>query len=236
VFRNARLTAELAARLAEISARATELRASRARIVATQDVERRRLERNIHDGAQQHLVALAVKLQLTQIFATRDPDRARQLLGELRAATTEAQETLRTLARGIYPALLTDKGLVAALRAHADDAPVPIQITVKDVARYDTDIEAAVYFCCLEAMQNVAKHAGAARTLLDLEGHPDELHFSVSDNGPGFDMGNTPQGTGLQSMADRVEALGGRLGVHSVCGHGTTVTGSVPARCMEPAQ
>jgi signal transduction histidine kinase len=235
VFRNARLTAELEARLVEISTRATELRASRARIVAAQDLERRRLERNIHDGAQQHLVALAVKLQLTQTFAMRAPDRARQLLDELRAATAAAQETLITLTQGIHPAVLTEQGLVAALLAHADAAPAPVEITVKEVARYDMDVEAAVYFCCLEALQNVAKHAGPVTTLVVLEGRPDELRFSIIDDGAGFDLGGIAQGLGLQSMADRMEALGGRLRVRSVRGRGTTVTGSVPVRRMEPA-
>jgi signal transduction histidine kinase len=235
VFRNVGLTAQLQARLAELSARASELRASRARIVAAQDAERRWLERNIHDSAQQHLVALAVKLQLTRTFAARAPDRARQLLGELQAATTATQATLSTLARGIYPAVLTEQGLVAALRAHAGGAPVPVEITATHVGRHDQELEAAVYFCCLEALQNVVKHAAATTALVRLEEDRSQLHFSVTDDGGGFELDVTPRGSGLQNMADRVEALGGRLQVHSVAGGGTTVTGLVPVRRTEPA-
>jgi signal transduction histidine kinase len=235
VFRNVHLTAQLQARLAELAARAAELRASRARIVATQDAERRRLERNIHDGAQQHLVALAVKLQLTRTFAVRAPDRARQLLGELQATTAATQETLCTLAQGIYPAVLTEQGLVSALRARVADAPVPIEITGKDLARHDSDIEAAVYFCCLEALQNVVKHAAATTALVRLEEDRNGLRFSVADDGTGFDLDGTQRGSGLQNMADRLEALGGRLQVHSTAGGGTTVTGRVPIRPVEPA-
>jgi signal transduction histidine kinase len=235
VFRNVGLTAQLQARLAELSARASELRVSRARIVAAQDAERRRLERDIHDGAQQHLVALAVKLQLTRTFAVRAPDRARQLLGELQAATATTQATLGTLAQGIYPAVLTEQGLVAALRAHAAGAPVPVEITANHGTRHDPELEAAVYFCCLEALQNVVKHAAATTAVVRLEEDRSGLRFSVADDGAGFALDVIPRGSGLQNMADRVEALGGRLQVHSVAGGGTTVTGLVPVRRTEAA-
>src|SRR5439155_1944710 len=157
VLRNVRLTADLQARLEQISQQAAELRESRQRIVAAQDAERRRLERNIHDGAQQHLVALAVKLRLAATLAKRDPEKARRSIMELKAQTAEALQTLRDLAQGIYPPGLHERGLLDALSAHAE-------VTADGVTRYDPDVEAAVYFCCLEALQNAAKHAHASRT------------------------------------------------------------------------
>jgi signal transduction histidine kinase len=221
VLRNVGLTAELLARL-------DDLRASRQRLVSAQDEERRRLERDLHDGAQQHLVSLRVKLNL----AARQTEDARlqEALVALQADAEEAIEALRDLARGIYPPLLAEQGLADALEAHARKSALPVEIATEGVARQLQDVEAAVYFCCLEALQNVAKYAGASHAAVHLSEAEGQLRFAVSDDGAGFDPATTARGSGLQNMADRVEALGGTLAVTSEPGGGTTVTGSVPSR------
>jgi signal transduction histidine kinase len=205
-----------------------EVRASRQRLVAAQDEERRRLERNIHDGAQQQLVALTVKLRLLEQLASRDPDKATQLATQLQSETTQALEDLRDLARGIYPPLLADEGLPAALAAQARKAPVPVIVDADGIGRYAADVEAAVYFSCLEALQNVAKYAEATRATVRLRGGADELRFEVEDDGRGFDPAATGYGTGVQGMIDRLAALGGEVRVVSEPGSGTTVVGSLP--------
>jgi signal transduction histidine kinase len=220
VLRNVRLTEELLARL-------EELRASRQRIVAAQDQERRRLERNIHDGAQQQLVALAVKIRLARQLGAKDPGKASELLEQTEAEVSQALEDLRDLARGIYPPLLADQGLVTALEGQARRSPVPVAVQSDGVGRYPQEVEAAVYFCCLEALQNVAKYAGASRVFVRLSHEDGLLRFQVEDNGRGFDPASSRFGTGLQGMADRLEALGGDLAVRSAPGSGTTVSGEV---------
>jgi signal transduction histidine kinase len=205
-----------------------ELRASRQRLVAAQDAERRKLERNLHDGAQQQLVALAVKQRLAAGLVAKDPEKAATLLANLQADTQDALENLRDLARGIYPPLLADQGLAAALTAQARKGTVPVQIDADGVGRFSQDTEAAVYFCCLEALQNVAKYAGASRTVVRLEEIGGDLTFSVTDDGKGFDVEAGPKGSGLQNMADRVEAAGGTLRIESSAGRGTTVMGRIP--------
>jgi signal transduction histidine kinase len=205
-----------------------ELRASRQRIVTAQDEERRRLERNIHDGAQQQLVALAVKLRLVESLARKDPVKAEEMAAQAKAESQEALETLRDLARGIYPPLLADKGLTAALESQARKSAIPIEVDADGVGRYPQEAEAAAYFCVLEALQNVAKYAEASRAVVRLRREDGFLAFTVDDDGKGFDMETTPTGSGLQNMADRVEALGGRLDIDSSPGRGTTVTGRIP--------
>jgi signal transduction histidine kinase len=227
MLRNVRLTAELQARL-------VELRDSRRRLVTAQDEERRRLERNLHDGAQQQLVALAVKQRLAEGLVRRDPDKAAQILADLQAETAEALANLRDLARGIYPPLLADKGLPAALEAHARKVPMPVTVEAEGLGRYPQEVEAAVYFCCLEALQNVAKYAEAASATVSLSAKAGDLNFVVIDDGKGFDPGAMPPGSGLQGMADRLEAQGGTLEVRSEPGTGTIVTGRIPARALEP--
>jgi signal transduction histidine kinase len=207
-----------------------ELRASRQRLVAAQDEERRKLERNIHDGAQQQLVALSVKMRLAETLVERDPATAREVLGQVRAETNEALEELRDLARGVYPPLLADEGLLAALQAQARKSPVPARVEGNGIHRYSPDVEATVYFCALEALQNVAKHADASQVSVSLSHSDGELTFTVLDDGRGFESSATGRGTGLQGMADRLDAVGGRLRVESSPGGGTTVSGSVPAR------
>jgi signal transduction histidine kinase len=222
VLKNVGLTAELQQRL-------EELRASRQRLVAAQDEERRRLERNLHDGAQQNLVALKVKLGLAEMFAEKDPARAKQTLAELKVDADEALETLRDLARGIYPPLLADRGLVAALESQARKATLPVQVDADGVGRYPQDIEAAVYFCCLEALQNVQKYAAAQSAVVKLDGSKSGLIFEVTDDGQGFDGASVKRGAGLTNMTDRIDALGGRLEVSSTPERGTRVHGSLPA-------
>ncbi len=205
-----------------------ELRASRQRLVRAQDEERRRLERNIHDGAQQQLVALAVKANLAKTLAKRDPDKVEVLLGQLKDEATDALENLRDLARGIYPPLLADKGLAAALESQARKSSVPVSLESDGLERYPQEVEAAVYFCCLEALQNISKYAGASTATVRLADGSGTLAFEVIDDGRGFDPGSTGYGTGLQGMADRLDALGGSLEVRSTPGQGTTVAGRVP--------
>jgi signal transduction histidine kinase len=223
VLRNVRLTAELRANL-------EELRASRQRIVTAQDEERRRLERNIHDGAQQQLVALAMKLGLARTLAQRDPNTAFGMLDQLQSEAQDALDNLRDLARGIYPPLLADQGLVAALDAQARKASIHVDIEADGIGRYPQDVEAAVYFCTLEALQNVAKYAAASRVTVTLAADDGEVLFTVSDDGVGFDPATARRGSGLTNMSDRLSALGGTVEIRSAPGEGTTVSGRLPAR------
>ena len=207
-----------------------DLRASRTRLVKAQDEERRRIERNIHDGAQQQLVALAVKLNLVRTLAAKDAGAADSMLQQLQTEAKDALEDLRDLARGIYPPLLADQGLRAALEAQARRAPVPTTVQSNEIGRYAPDAEAAVYFCALEAMQNVSKYAHAESATVRLSATNGDLRFEVRDDGVGFDAEAVSFGTGLQGMADRLDALGGVLTVDSEPGKGTTVVGRVPVR------
>jgi signal transduction histidine kinase len=211
-----------------------ELRASRERLVAAQDEERRKLERNLHDGAQQQLVALAVQLRLAEQMAGTDTDKEREILHRLQAMTNEALEDLRDLARGIYPPLLADKGLAAALEAHARRSPVPVTIDADGVGRYPQAIESALYFCSLEALNNVAKYSRATSATIRLRRESGVLRAEVTDDGVGFDRAAAREGTGIRGMADRLEAIGGRLDVRSSPGAGTVVSAVVPVGEAEP--
>jgi signal transduction histidine kinase len=223
VLRNVRLTEELLARL-------EDLRASRQRLVAAQDAERRRLERNIHDGAQQQLVALAIKVRLAQRFTGQDPAKANQLLEQIESEVKGALEDLRDLARGIYPPLLADQGLVVALRAQAQKSPLPVDVEGESIPRYPQEAEACVYFCVLEALQNTSKYSDAQHVSVRLVEAGEWLEFSVVDDGVGFDPSARGYGTGLQGMGDRLAALGGDLQVESAPGRGTTVSGRLPIK------
>jgi signal transduction histidine kinase len=211
-----------------------ELRASRQRLVAAQDEERRRLERNIHDGAQQQLVALTVKLRLLEQVSSRDPAKVAEMATQLQAETTEALEDLRDLARGIYPPLLADKGLSAALEAQARKSTLPITVVAADLGRFPQDVEAAIYFSCLEALQNVAKYAEASRVTIALARSNGGLSFTITDDGVGFDPEASTYGSGLQGIADRIDALDGTIEIGSSVGAGTTVNGSVPVMTSKP--
>jgi signal transduction histidine kinase len=222
VLRNVALTEQLMANI-------EQLRASRQRLVAAQDDERRKLERNLHDGAQQQLVALTVQLRLLQQLVPKDPERAAAMAADLQALASTAVEDLRDLARGIYPPLLADKGLVAALESQARRSTIPVAVQGDGLGRYSREAESAIYFSCLEALQNVSKYAGASQAVVRLFDGDGRVHFEVSDDGVGFDAAATSYGTGLQGMADRLAAAGGEVLVRSTPGAGTTVSGSVPA-------
>ena len=230
VFRNGRLTAELQATI-------EELRASRRRLVEAQDEERRKIERNLHDGAQQQLVALSIQLGLLEQSAD-DAASVRQLTPELQKSARAALDDLRALARGIYPPLLAEQGLVLALQAQARKTAVPVTIEAEGIRRYPQDVEATVYFCALEALQNIAKYAEASRTDVCLSCAEGSLQFTIADDGAGFDTEANRGGTGLQGMADRLAALGGTLHIRSQPGRGTTVSGSAarPRRLRSKGQ
>ena len=219
LLHNIGLTEQLRVRLAE-------LQASRLRIVAAADDQRRRIERDIHDGAQQQLLTIASTLALAESVAGQDEERERALVAQLRAETSGALETLRELARGIYPPLLAEQGLAAAVRAQAGKAPGPVEVRTDGIARYPTEVETAVYFCCVEALHNAARHApgSAVRISLADTGHGPE--FEVTDNGPGFDPAAVAA-SGLRNMSDRLAALGGSCHVDSSPGRGTTITGRI---------
>jgi signal transduction histidine kinase len=205
-----------------------DLRESRRRIVSAQDERARKLERDIHDGAQQQLVALAVRAKLAQSLVTKEPAKAAPILAEMQAGIMESLEDLRDLARGIYPPLLADQGLPAALEAQARKSPVPVSVDPDGVGRYPQEIEAAIYFSVLEALQNVAKYSKASSVTVMLAGQEGDLTFEVTDDGSGFDPAAVSSGSGLQGMADRLAAIGGVLEVRSAPGDGTTVAGRVP--------
>ncbi|MDQ3210713.1 MAG: sensor histidine kinase, partial [Actinomycetota bacterium] len=221
VLRNERLTSALKARLAE-------LKAAQKRLVAAQDEERRKLERNIHDGAQQQLVALQVRQRLAEQIVDRDPAKAKAMLAELQSDTGQALDDLRDLARGIYPPLLADKGLEAALQAQVRKATLPVRIEAVGVGRFSQEIEAAVYFSTLEALQNTAKYADATAVTVAIRRDDHQLRFTVTDDGRGFDPASNGYGSGLQGIADRLGALEGEVTIESAPGRGTVVAGRLP--------
>jgi len=213
-----------------------DLRGSARRLVSAQDQERRRLERNIHDGAQQQLVALAVKVKLADALVARDADKARAMVEQLRGEAGDALENLRDLARGIYPPLLAGRGVAAALEAQTRTSPIPVTVDADGFGRYAQETEAALYFSALEALQNVGKYAGATSASVRLSERAGVAEFAVVDDGRGFDPAATGYGTGLRGIADRLDAVEGALEVVSAPGRGTTVIGRIPARAMEGAR
>jgi signal transduction histidine kinase len=224
-----RLRAALEQRLEELSAREEELRESRERLVDAQDAARRRLERDTHDGAQQHLVALAVNLRLAAGLAASAPERAEPLLAAQEAAARDATATLLQLSRGIYPPLLEEAGVAAALRGAAGDGAV---VEERGAERHPLGVEAAAYFCCMEAIQNAAKHAGADTVRVEVDGGPDALSLFISDDGSGFEPAQVRGGSGLANMRDRVDAAGGTLELDSEPGGGTRLHVVIPSRAL----
>jgi signal transduction histidine kinase len=225
VLRNVRLTEELYARL-------DDLRASRLRIVAAADNERRRFERTISEGTERQLLGLVAGLREAQGLVESDPAGADALVSDIEARTDAALQGLRELARGIYPPLLSDQGIVAAVHSHGRRISPPplVEVEAAGVSRHPSEVEGALYFCCVEALRNAAAHGAAPHVAVRLDETENELSFTVVDDGRGFDPALTPPGAGLQNMADRLEALGGTLTVSSSKGYGTTVTGRVPVR------
>jgi signal transduction histidine kinase len=218
---------EMLDKLREREALQAELQASRERIVAAADDERRRIERDIHDGAQQQLVVMNLKLGMVARTVESDPVAAASAIEEVRRDVERALAELRDLAHGLYPQLLESEGLPGALREAVERAAIPATLECDGAGRYRAELEAAVYFCCLEALQNAAKHAGpAARATVRLAHSDHALRFEVADDGPGH--GGPLNGTGIQNMTDRIGALGGELMVESAAGRGTTVKGAIP--------
>jgi signal transduction histidine kinase len=227
-FYNVRLDAALQTTLDELRRQADELRESRARIVASGDAERRRVERDLHDGAQQHLVALAVNLRLARDIITDDPEAGVEMMAQMAEDVQTTIRELRELAHGIYPPLLADNGLGEALRAAASRSTLPVTVTTDGIGRYSQGVETAIYFCCLEALQNAGKHAAGATVAVRLWEEAGGLLFSVSDDGPGFDAARVRGGHGFVNMSDRLGAIGGTVRWESRPGHGSTISGSVP--------
>lgn len=232
-FRSVALTIELEERLEEITRQAADLRRSRERIVTAQDEERRRIERDLHDGVQQNLVSLAGQLRMLTRMLDTQPAQAKVLTEQLASEAMDALDEIRDLARGVFPQVLADAGLVAALRSHLAKVPGQVDMVVDqqvEGVRFDPAVEVAAYFCCLEALQNVAKHAAGAPAVVTISAQGDQLIFNVADQGPGFDPDGVSAGVGLASMEDRVAAVGGVLSVSASEGRGTVVSGSIPTR------
>jgi signal transduction histidine kinase len=227
---NVKLDSALQESLDEVRRQADELRASRARIVEAGDAQRRSIERDLHDGAQQHLVALAVNVNLARQLADSDPEVAKEMLVQIGHDLQDAVQELRNLAHGIYPPLLMDRGLSEALRAAAGRAALPTMVEADGIGRYSQAVEAAVYFCCLEALQNAAKHAGeGAEATITVREEAGALLFDVADDGAGFDLASGAQsGHGFVNMGDRVGAIGGSIHVESSPGHGARISGRIP--------
>jgi signal transduction histidine kinase len=231
MLRHVGIRADLETRHGQLAERADELKASRRRLIETQDTERRRLERDLHDGAQQHLVALTVNLRLAQTLSSRSPMRAAALLGLQGDAAVVAIETLSSLSRGIYPSLLSEQGLVAALRSAVATSAIPVTITADGMVRLPSPVEAALYFCCMEAVQNAAKHSGGNALVVRISDDSGTSRLVVTDDGDGFSHSSGEStGAGLANMRDRLDAVGGVLTVASVPGTGTTVTALVDGR------
>ena len=230
VLRSVRLQAELDDRRAELLVRSGEIEASRARLIETQDAERSRLERDLHDGAQQHLVALTVNLRLAYTIVRRSPRRAAAVLADQAVAAHVAIETISALSRGIYPRELADEGLGAALRSAVAGSAMTVVIDTRGVARLPAPVEAALYFCGMEAVQNAAKHSGAGTVSVQVDENAERWRLSVTDEGTGFDQthATATSGVGLANMRDRLDAVGGTVDVMSSEPTGTKVTAVIP--------
>ena len=213
---------------ARVQSSLQELRASQARILGAADDERRRIERDLHDGGQQRLVALRIRLELAEQVTGQDPARARSLLHRLGQEVDAAIDELRSLAAGVYPSLLAARGLPDAIRSAALQSPLPARVEVDGSDRYPKEIETAAYFCCIEAMQNVSKHAVDASTISVSLRRNGDLRFEVRDDGAGFEVEDAGTGQGLMNMRDRLAAVGGKLEIRSSPGAGTEVVGTIP--------
>jgi signal transduction histidine kinase len=205
-----------------------ELTASRARLATAADEERRHLERDLHDGAQQRL--LVVRMRLRTAAGQTDDPALRSQLHELDAQLSDTLAELRDLAHGLYPSVLVERGLEAGLEEVVGIAGRTVTFVAHGLKRYPPEVESAVYFCCREALQNALKHSGVTSEIaVRLHDVQSELLFEVRDNGVGFTDAGT-DGTGIHNMRDRIEALGGTVDVRSRSGHGTLVAGRIPLR------
>lgn len=222
--------ADLADTHSRLQVQSDALVASRTRMVAATDRERRRIERDLHDGTQQQFVAMGLKLGAIKRAIDIDSDRAKGLIDDLRSELKDAQAQLRDLTLGIYPPTLTQHGLTAALERAVDQVSSPMVTAIDDVGRFDPAIEASVYFICVEALHNADKHAGADATVTlslrcdDRSG----LRLEVVDDGAGYDPLTIDHRSGTQNMEDRIAAVNGTLSVTSSPGHGTSVVGQIP--------
>ncbi|MEX0985585.1 MAG: ATP-binding protein [Actinomycetota bacterium] len=231
---NVRLTEELQIRLRELDVQAAALRVSRERLVTARDAQRRGLQRDLHEGPERQLVAIGHSLAEAE---RADPDRATTLLDDALTTANQILEGLRDLARGIFPPLLADQGIVAALEAHVRKLGANARIVTNGVERlrFDADVEACVYFCCLQTIQNVIRHAGNAACAVTLATDDGAVLVTIADEGQGFDTAARPAGMGLAIVRDRVDALEGSLDVTSAPGAGTTIRIRVPATALEGA-
>ena len=233
---NVRLTEELDLRLRELAEQSAQLQVSRQRLVTARDAQRRGLERDIREGPQHQLTDIGRRLAEATELTDRNPAAAGEVLDRLGEQANRTLEGLRDLARGIFPPLLAEKGVAAAIDAHVRKVTANATIEASSafaLARFDADTEAGIYSCCLQALQNVVRHAANAHATIRLSYDGDAVDFAVADDGPGFDVASTPRGMGLQIMQDRVEALSGSLDVRSEVGAGTTVAGRLPARAVD---
>jgi signal transduction histidine kinase len=227
--RNVRLAALLEREIAASAELARQVRVSRERLVTAEQQARHRLERDIHDGAQQHLVALAVNLSVARTLMGRDVDRAAASVAGLVPAVADTIAVLEELCLGISPRALTESGVGPALVAAVASSPVPVDVVDATTRRHPTEVEVVAYFSCMEAVQNAVKHAGADRVTVRLDDGPGmALHFAVSDDGSGFDPASVRHGTGLASLVGRVESVGGAVEIRSAPGRGTHVRGYLP--------
>lgn len=213
---------------AELAGQTDELQRSRARVVAATDRERRRIERDLHDGAQQRLIGIGIGLSRAKALCESDPHEVANVLDALRQELRVAHDELRDLAQGVYPPVLTEHGLEAALQSAADRSPVPVTVAMQRLGRHAPTVEAALYFCCVEAMQNSAKHSAATSLVLAGGFDTATAWVSVTDDGVGFDIATVATGSGIVGMRDRLGSMGGALDLTSVPGRGTVVRCAVP--------
>jgi signal transduction histidine kinase len=225
-IRNATLADEIQRQIVEITRRTSQVRAARRRTVAAQDDERKVLERNIHDGVQQYLVAMAVRLSLAR--RSKDPNKTVESLKGAARLAREALDRLEELTSGVSSQVLLEEGLEHALRKAAEAAPLRVDVIDRGVGRLPEEAEVAVYFSCLEALQNAIKHASASKVTITLVLGPEELTFTVADDGKGFDPEKVQRGVGLRNLSDRLSGLEGTLEVSTRQGVGTTIIGKVP--------
>jgi signal transduction histidine kinase len=229
VVRAAVMALQAAERRAHAETTLQDLADARLRLVAAADLERRRIERDLHDGAQQHLISLQVKASLIQHLITTDPTAAHRMLSELGADAEAALGQVRELARGVYPPTLDHEGLAAALRRETRRLPLPVVITRAGTRRFPPHVERALYFCSVEAIQNVLKHAGHHATInITILDEDDNVEVEITDTGRGFDTAASQNGSGLANMTDRIGALGGAVTVTSSIGHGSVIRCNVP--------